>query len=41
MASRTRLWLANCCFANPARPKMPSGANALEISDIQKEETEV
>jgi len=35
------LWLANCCFANLARPKMPSGVNAYEISDIQEEETEV
>jgi hypothetical protein len=36
-----RLWLANCYFASLARPKMPSGANAFEISDIQEEETEV
>jgi hypothetical protein len=35
------LWLANCCFAILARPKMPSGANVFEISDIQEEETEV
>ncbi len=35
------LWLANCCFANLARPKMPSRANAFEISDTQEEETEV
>jgi hypothetical protein len=33
--------LANCYFASLARPKMPSGANAFEISDIQEEETEV
>jgi hypothetical protein len=36
-----RVWLANCYFASLARPKMPSGANAFEISDIQEEETEV
>jgi hypothetical protein len=35
------LWLANCYFASLARPKMPSGANAFEISDIQEAETEV
>jgi hypothetical protein len=35
------LWLANCYFASLARPKMPSGATAFEISDIQGEETEV
>jgi hypothetical protein len=28
-------------FASLARPKIPSGANAFEISDIQEEETEV
>jgi hypothetical protein len=33
--------LANCYFASLARPKMLSGANAFEISDIQEEETEV
>jgi hypothetical protein len=35
------VWLANCYFACLARTKMPSGANAFEISDIQEEETEV
>jgi hypothetical protein len=37
-------WLANCYFASLApteRPKMPSGANVFEISDIQEEESEV
>jgi hypothetical protein len=28
------LWLANCCFASLARPKMPSGANAYQMSEI-------
>jgi len=28
-------------FASLAQPKIPSGANAFEISDIQEEETEV
>jgi hypothetical protein len=32
------MWLANCYFASPARPKMPSGANVFEISDIQEVE---
>jgi hypothetical protein len=35
------VWLANCYFASLARPKMPSGANVVVISDIQEEETEV
>jgi hypothetical protein len=38
---KSSLWLANCYFASLARPKMPSGANAFEVSDIQEEETEV
>jgi hypothetical protein len=33
--------LANCYFASLSRPQRPSGANALEISDIQEDETEV
>jgi hypothetical protein len=40
-AQKSALWLANCYFATPARPKMPYGANVLEISDIQEEETDV
>jgi hypothetical protein len=38
---RRSLWLANCYFASLTRPKMPSGANAFEITDIQEDETEV
>jgi hypothetical protein len=33
--------LANCYFASLSRPKMPSGANAFKISDIQEDETKV
>jgi hypothetical protein len=35
------VWLANRYFASLARPKMPSGANVFQISNIQEEETEV
>jgi hypothetical protein len=39
--SVSSLRLANCYFASLSRLKMPSGANAFEISDIQEDETEV